>query len=226
MQMKLATEDPREYVSMLTALGQGLSYKMKNGSILAPNATWRGDSDDTRSASAKVMQNAFMGKMVPNYNSKTGKDVGASRPAQSDLASAIFNQKITMHDVGPGGISKAAAGKLIENSLANGKSVSVSFKGHAVLVTGLDRTVPPPSYIIDSWGQQYRMSQADFDRNLEAVRAEDPPHKIKTSWSLRSGYRYTDLGPDYKTLPGNTHWEVTAKGLTRTIYSMATTKTI
>ncbi|MCA9792920.1 MAG: hypothetical protein KC910_14030 [Candidatus Eremiobacteraeota bacterium] len=172
-QMKLAIEKPTEYVRILTDLAKGENTKLLNGDTLRPNTTWRGDKDDRRSLSCKIMQNAFMEYAGGSYNSKTDKDEGLSRGEQEDLLEGLFGDSDYNNETTGLFTDKDDLYSYVEDDLARGRAVVVSFPHHAVTVVGIDKRSTPHKVIIDSWGAQYSMSVEEFKKYLQAVRDLD-----------------------------------------------------
>lgn len=187
IQMKLAIEKPTEYVDILTSLAKGKTYKMASGNRLNPNNSWRSDSGDNRRLSAKIMENsmmefAFGGNImsgvniadlgIESYKSSPADDEGLSRGQQEKLLENLFGKdydndsSFILYD-------KEDLFSFMEDDIARGRTVSISFDGHAVLVVGLDKSGPETKVIMNSWGEQYSMTKTEFKKYLEAVRSLD-----------------------------------------------------
>ncbi|MGE0491568.1 MAG: hypothetical protein AB7S38_20320 [Vulcanimicrobiota bacterium] len=172
-QMKLAIEKPEEYARILCDLARGQNTELLNGDTLRPNDTWRGDGDDRRSLSCKIMQNAFMQYAQGSYNSKTGKDDGLNWGQQENLLEGLFGDSDYDNDSTGMFTDKDDLYSYVEDDLSRGRAVVVSFPNHAVTVVGIDKRSTPHKVIIDSWGGQYSMSVEEFKKYVQAVRSLD-----------------------------------------------------
>ena len=181
IQCKLAAERPEQYVEMLTKLASGKTYTAPGGQAIRPNESWVGDKTDNRRLSEKIMQNAMMDQRGRPYDSK--KDISYKADDEegmydSEIETAIekiFGFRDRAFDSASEGYftSKNDMWNYIQDDLARGRPVSVSFKGHAVLVTGFDPTQKPPQVLIATWGKSFSMDLDDFLRHVQAIRTDD-----------------------------------------------------
>lgn len=175
--MKMAIERPRSYARMLTLLARGRSYRTTSGHRVRPNNSWRGDSVDNRNYSARIVQNALMEFAgQSNYDSSRDDDMrGTFRGEQEVMMERIFGYSIDRDWEGDRFWSddKDDLFQYVEDDIARGRAVNVSFDGHSVLVVGIDRSGSTTEVIINSWGEQYSMTEAEFKRHLEEVRTHD-----------------------------------------------------
>ena len=169
IQIKLAIEKPVEYCNILISLSKGSSYKLQDGSSMEPNNTWKSDPKDERSLSSKIIQNAIMqeGREVSKstYDSKgtaDGDGGGLNSIEEKSVLNKLFENKYNLNHASDFMSSKIL--KVVEDDLAEGKPILVSFEGHVALAVGMDKTVTPPQIIIDSYGSQYNMSLDDFKK--------------------------------------------------------------
>lgn len=178
IQMKLAIERPLQYVETLVSLAQNKNHQTPGGAMLKPNNSWVGDGGDGRSTSCRIMQNAIMslagrGLLWDNgYNSGKDEDEGGlSRGEQTDAIEEIFGDDDYEND----GLlsSSSAIFEYVQDDIARGRPVSISFSGHAVLVVGIDKTQTPTRVIMNSWGAQYEMTEAEFKKYVKAARTID-----------------------------------------------------
>jgi len=180
LQMKMALEQPADYTKALTSLAQNQNYQTQGGATMRPNNTWQQDSNDNRVPSARIMQNAIMNLANQgvfwdgSYNSANDADESGLTRGQQNAA---LRQLTGNGDYDNDSTGLVTSGKdiypYVEDDLARGRSVIVSFDGHAVLVTGIDKSSDPPNVILNSWGQQYRMTVDEFQQHLRAVRSVD-----------------------------------------------------
>lgn len=171
IQMKVAIENPTEYVNIATTLAQGKDYKTAGEKVLKPNNTWKGDCDDARTTSCKIVQNSFMvGAGNTSYTSKNDKMEGANSDGQATLMQNVFGDSDYNVDLLYTGNKLY---EFVEDDIARGKSVGVSFKGHAVLAVGIDKTTNPAQVIMNSWGKRFSMSVDEFKQHVKAVKNKD-----------------------------------------------------
>lgn len=198
LQMKLAIERPRQYVQNLTQLAQGHTVSTPGGASMAPNNTWKGDSQDPRSTSGRIMQNALMnlgGQGLlwnSKYDSKNDPDNGLTRGEQESALRKLFGDTSYVNESSGLITSKASLLAYVEDEFARGRSVSVSFKNHAVLAVGIDKSKRPAEVIMNSWGRQYAMTLEEFKTHVQAVRTRDD-----------SGYDNRTTAAGRKTLVGD-----------------------
>ncbi|MEZ0367839.1 MAG: hypothetical protein ACAI44_01995, partial [Candidatus Sericytochromatia bacterium] len=178
IQMKLALERPQQYVSTLLTLAQGKSYTTPVGAEMKANNTWVGDSGDARTLSCRIMQNSIMnlggkGLLWDNTydSSDDDNEGGLDRGEQTYAIEQIFGDSDYDND-GPF-TSASALYRYVEDDIARGRSVSVSFKGHAVLVVGIDKSQSQTKLIMNSWGRQFEMTVDEFKRYVKAARTID-----------------------------------------------------
>ena len=178
---KLAAERPEQYVEMLTTLASGKAYTAPGGQVIEPNESWVGDKSDRRRVSEKIMQNAIMDQRGRPYDSqkdltrKSDDEEGMYDSEIEDAAERVFGFRDRDFDMDSEGLltSKRDMWAYIQDDLARGRPVSVTFKGHAVLVTGFDPTQNPPQVLIATWGKSYTMDLDKFLRHVVAVRSQD-----------------------------------------------------
>lgn len=180
LQVRLAAEEPLRYVDMLTTLGKGQSFRLPDGSMLAPNMSWVGDSGDDRSLSAKIMQNAIMDLRGRPYHSDQKANQGMRDSEVERAEEKLFGYKDGDLDQDSEELfgwvtSKEDLWKYMEDDLARGRPVVVGFEGHEVLVIGIDKTRNPPDVILFSWGDSYAMSKPDFLKFVQHVNSVDDP---------------------------------------------------
>jgi hypothetical protein len=179
LQMKLALERPRQYVQNLTQLAQGQTVSTPSGARMAPNNTWKGDEHDPRSTSGRIMQNAIMnlgGQGLlwdSKYDSKSDPDNGLNRGEQEAALRKLFGNNNYVNESSGLITSKADLLAYVEDEFARGRSVSISFKNHAVLAVGIDKSKNPAEVIMNSWGRQYAMTLDEFKTHVLAVRTLD-----------------------------------------------------
>lgn len=178
VQRQLAALSPLEYVKMSTQLALGKSYRAADGSTVKPNDSWKGDSNDSRRPTDKVMQAAIMTLAKSDYDSKRDGDKGMSPEARTKILQKLMGPKADQDlDMNTFGTKLEAEylWRLIEDDLARGQIVSVSFKGHAVNVVGFDKTTDPPTVHILSWGERYTMTLPAFLKHIQSAATEDHP---------------------------------------------------
>lgn len=168
IQMKVAIEKPLEYINIATTLAEAKDYKTLGGKVLKPNNTWKTDCNDSRTLSSKIVQNSFMvGAGNTSYTSKNDKMEGANAYDQTTLIENVFgdsNYDVNMLYTG----NKLY--EFLEDDIARGRSVGVSFKGHAVLAVGIDKTTNPAQVIMNSWGKRFSMSVDEFKQHVKALK--------------------------------------------------------
>ena len=173
---KLAAERPEQYTKMLTTLAAGKEYKAPRGHIIKPNNTWIGGKADNRRLSEKIMQNAIMDQRGHPYDSQRDEETSGMLGSENERAQErIFGYRDSEFDSNSEGIftSKQALWSYIQDDLARGRPVSVSFSGHAILITGYDPTTKPARVEIATWGRTYTMDLNKFLRHLQHVRSRD-----------------------------------------------------
>lgn len=181
LQCKLAAEQPEQYVKMLTTLAAGKTYRAPGGQEIPPNQTWVGDDTDNRRVSEKIMQNAIMNLRGQPYDSKKDlsykpdDEAGMTDAQIENSAEKLFGYRDNDFDNDQESffVSKRDLWNYIQDDLARGRPVNVSFAGHAVLVTGFDPTQKPPVVLIATWGRSATMSLDNFLRHVVAVRTQD-----------------------------------------------------
>lgn len=180
LQMKMALEQPAAYTEALTSLAQNKNYQTLGGATMRPNNTWQQDENDNRNLSARIMQNGIMNLARQgiiwdgSYDSADdANDSGLTRSEQNAALRQLTGNRSYTNDSTGLITSKADLYQYVEDELARGRSAIVSFKGHAVLVTGIDKSSEPHQVIINSWGRQYAMSAAEFQEHVQAVRTAD-----------------------------------------------------
>lgn len=197
VQMKWALENPRTYAQAITQLGEGKSYTTQGGDPLPPNDTWKNDTKDKRNFSARIMQNALMdlGNNVgvdQTYNSKADEN----QSFWSDYSGLYAND--TNYALGEvmgadyqvdSMYSGSSLYGYVEDEVARGRSAVINFKGHAVLVTGIDKQ--NDRVIINTWGEQYTMPVDEFKKYVQSAISID------------------DWGSDSRKTPANRITEVT-----------------
>lgn len=197
VQMKWALEKPTTYAQALTQLGEGKTYTTTGGDPLPPNDTWKDDTNDNRNFSARIMQNALMdlGNNVgvdQTYNSKADKNESFWNDYSglySDDTNYALGEVMGADYQVDNMYSGSSLYGYVEDEVARGRSAVISFKGHAVLVTGIDKK--NDQVIINTWGEQYTMPVDDFKKYVQSAISID------------------DWGWDDKQTPANTVTEVT-----------------
>ena len=180
VQAKLAAERPEQYIKMLTQLALDKPYKTPEGKQVRPNQTWRGDTSDDRRPTDKLMQSAIM-SMAKKYDSSKDdgeNNTGLNRIQQTEILQTLFGESEEVDTDGVyfgTGLEKRYLWRLIEDDLARGRTVSVSFDGHAVQVVGVDKTTTPPNVLIATWGQRKIMSLPRFLEHLRTISSIDDP---------------------------------------------------
>ncbi len=178
VQTKLAAERPLQYVQMLTQLALEQNYRAPDGKVVKPNTTWKGDQSDDRRPSDKIMQSTLMG-MAKNYDSSKDDGVnntGLSREAQSRILQSLLgdtqdlDRDFSTFETAP---EKRYLWRLIEDDLARGRTVNVSFDGHAVQVVGVDKTTTPTNVLIMTWGKRMLMPLPRFLQHVQSVASID-----------------------------------------------------
>ena len=203
VQMKIAIENPDKYIDIMTTLACNKPY-----GTVKPNNTWHEESTltdiknlvtsglkteaasitDERTLSCKVMENAFMGaaRKTGEYKSNDYKKQGLMSVEQEKLLKDVTGDDYKNMDRGEIAFDKIYAE--INDEIARGRTVPISFKGHAVLLVGIDNTQTPSQVIIDSWGKQFKMSVNELKQHIESIRViVDPDKKTvdqKSNWSL------------------------------------------
>lgn len=178
LQMKLALERPAQYVTILTTLAQGKNYTTPGGAVMKPNSTWRNDSKENRTQSARIVQNAIMnlgGQGLiwdDTYNSANDDDENGLNWGEQTYA---LEQLFGNDDYDNDGLLSSAASlyQYVEDEIARGRSAIVSFPEHAVLVVGIDKTGAQPKVILNSWGRQFEMTRDEFEDYVKAARTLD-----------------------------------------------------
>ena len=173
---KLAAEKPGQYAEMLTTLAAGKEYKAPRGHTIKPNNTWIGGKMDNRRLSEKIMQNAIMDQRGRPYDSQRDDENNGMTGAEVEKAhERVFGYRNSEFDYETEGLftSKQDLWSYIQDDLARGRPVSVSFSGHAILITGFDPTSKPPQVEIATWGKSYTMDLNKFLRHLKSVQSRD-----------------------------------------------------
>lgn len=176
VQMKWALENPETYAKALTRLGEGKTYTTAGGDPLPPNDTWKGDTKDKRNFSARIMQNALMdmGNNVgidQDYNSEVDENQSFWNDHKglfSEDTNYILQETTGNDDYDVDSMySGSSLYGFVEDEIARGRSTVINFKGHAVLVTGIDKK--NDQVIINTWGEQYTMPIDDFKKYVQSV---------------------------------------------------------
>ncbi|MBF2052909.1 MAG: hypothetical protein IGS03_05505 [Candidatus Sericytochromatia bacterium] len=180
LQMKMALEQPADYTRALTALSQNENYRTPGGATMRPNNTWQQDNNDNRNMSARIMQNAIMNLARQgmiwdgSYDSADDEnDSGLTRSQQNAALRQLTGNSDYTNESSGLITSRQDLYQYLEDDLSRGRATIVSFDGHAVLVTGLDKSSEPPEVILNSWGRQYAMSVDEFITHVRAVRSVD-----------------------------------------------------
>jgi len=182
VQVKLARENPQKYVEIATSLANG-----QNSNNISPNRKFDPEFNndftnpnaDSRTLSAKVMQNAFM-----DY-ANAGKDWG-SRESDSAIDGGLYDKEIDKLQTNLFGNTSVRENndntfKQIDESLAKGNSVPFSAfsvdpktnksTGHEMLL--LSKNQDDGSYNIFTWGRVEKMSESDLKKYLKTAQISD-----------------------------------------------------
>lgn len=179
IQMKLAAEKPEQYLEMLTQLTLGKPYRAPDGSLVKPDMSWQGDNSDDRRPTDKVMQSTLMVMARGSYNSSADdgeNNTGMTRKQQLKVLQSLFdaNDEFDLDEsLFNTGLEARYLWRLIEDDLARGRVVSVTFDGHAVQVVGVDKSVNPPNVLLLTWGQRKLMALPDFLEHVRSVNSVD-----------------------------------------------------
>ncbi len=197
VQMKWALENPKTYAQAITKLGEGKTYTTKGGDPLPPNDTWKNDTKDERNFSARIMQNALMdlGNNVgvnQDYNSEVDENQSFFNDYSglySDDTNYALGEVMGADYQVDSMYSGSSLYGYVEDEVARGRSAVINFKGHAVLVTGIDKQ--NDRVIINTWGEQYTMPVDEFKKYVQSAISID------------------DWGSDSRKTPANRITEVT-----------------
>lgn len=179
VQMKWALENPSTYAKAITQLGEGKTYATVGGDDLPPNDTWKGDAKDERNLSSRIMQNALMdmGNNVgldQDYNSASDENqslLNDYKGLYAEDAEYALQETLGADYQVDHLYSGPQLYGYVEDEIARGRSVPISFKGHAVLVTGIDKQ--NNQVIINTWGKQHTMTIDDFKKYVKSVTSID-----------------------------------------------------
>jgi hypothetical protein len=174
VQVKLAISNPQKYIDIATKLANGQSW---NG--ITPNRTYEGDSNDSRSLSCKMIQNAFMDYANGNINYDSKKYQNAKKLDETarglfggeaeDLEEKVFGNS-DIDNVEPNFfVSKEEIIEEICKSLKEGP-VSFSVDGHAMLVLSKNND---SSFNIFTWGEERKISIEDLKKYIKGARIID-----------------------------------------------------
>ncbi len=202
VQMKLLIENPRAYTQMALKLVEGQSVKSPGGDMIEPNETWRlpgvkyGENQnrtagDHRSLSSKALQNAFMNEALSwsSYESNADYDNNEDAPnigQQAKLLTKVFGEQSFDADYWGSGSSKLSA---LEDDLARGRSAVANFKGHAILVVGLDKSGDKDKVLFWSDDAQYQMDARQFAKDVVSIVTVDDSGRDNRK--LSKGQRHT-----------------------------------
>lgn len=179
VQMKWAIEEPDSYVRCLTELHTKGSTKMPDGSTLERNDTHKKSSDDERSLTVKYLSDSLMGSCTSLLSGHWG-GFDATNPNEDGRTSGEVLQ--ALNRVFPGqsytndttvGSNRSTLVQYLEDDLARGRTVTASVPGHKILVVGLDKSQGEPQVILNTWGEQKKMSLSDFQKYIRAVETVD-----------------------------------------------------
>lgn len=179
VQMKWAIEDPESYARCLTELHSQGSCKMPDGSTLTRNDSHQKSEKDERSLSVKYLSDSLMGSCTSifsghlgGYDSADPKASGRTSGETVDALNRIFPGQSYTNDTSFGS-NRDTLVKYLEDDLARGRTVTASVPGHHILVVGIDKSGAEPHVIINTWGEQKKMSVADFQKYIRAVETVD-----------------------------------------------------
>ncbi|GMU54127.1 MAG: hypothetical protein AMXMBFR33_32730 [Candidatus Xenobia bacterium] len=179
VQMKWAIEDPDSYVRCLTELHTKGSTRMPDGSTLERNDSHKKGTDDQRSLTVKYLSDSLMGSCTSllsghwgGYDS-TDKDAdGRTSGEVLQALNRVFPNQGYTNDTTVGS-NRSTLIQYMEDDLARGRTVTASVPGHKILVVGLDKSGADPQVILNTWGEQKKMSLSDFQKYIRAVETVD-----------------------------------------------------
>lgn len=181
VQMKLLIENPGAYTRMALKLVEGQAVQSPGGDTIEPNDTWRlpgvkyGENHrtagDHRSLSSKALQNALMNEALTwsSYESNADYDNNEDAPSigqQAKLLTKVFGEQGFDADYWGTGSSKLSA---LEDDLARGRAAVANFKGHAILVVGIDKSGANDRVLFWSDDAQYQMDARQFAKDVVSI---------------------------------------------------------
>lgn len=179
VQMKWAIEDPDSYVRCLTELHTKGSTRMPDGSSLERNDSHKKGTDDKRSLTVKYLSDSLMGSCTSllsghwgGYDSTDEDADGRTSGEVLQALNRVFPNQGYTNDTTVGS-NRSTLIQYMEDDLARGRTVTASVPGHKILVVGLDKSQGDPQVILNTWGEQKKMSLSDFQKYIRAVETVD-----------------------------------------------------
>lgn len=206
VQVMLASADPQYYLNTALKLAEGQNACLPDNTPLAPNDDWLHNED--RQLSEAVMQNALMDLMLgkgqyhsnlDDGKSQTAPKAGQQRHALERLAPGSDYDDTPVILAWPLSWATESEGMTqLEDELARGRPVLVNIWGHAMCVTGMDKTGPEPKVLVSTYEAQIEMPASKLEGYLTHSITRDDPGRDNRK--IPQGQRVV-IGTDLGRLP-------------------------